>query len=330
MSKKLARTDAAILRSIKDVIGLEAETLREAKKSVNASFADAVRRIAACRGKIIVTGTGKSGVIAQKIAATFASTGTPALYLHPTDCLHGSLGTIQPKDMVFAIGKSGESRELNDMLPALKKLRVPVIALTANGKSRLAASASVALVVAIKEEACPLDLAPTSSTTAALAVGDALAVTLMKLRGFHEKDFAELHPGGQLGIRLTIKVEDIMYAGRNNPTIGADATISKMLAAIARHHTGAVSVVNARGKLLGLITDFDLRDVLRRGQDIHSKSIREIMNKKPTCVRPGDMAIDAMKLMINRKKPFAVLPVIDGRGRSVGMIHLHDIRKLGL
>ncbi len=330
MTKKLPRTNSAILRSIRSVIGLEADTLKLARAAVGKPFADAVRRFAACRGKVIVTGTGKSGLIAQKIAATFASTGTPALYLHPTDCLHGSLGTIQRKDLVFAIGKSGESSELNDMLPALKKLRVPVIALTTNSKSRLARGASIALIVPVREEACPFDLAPTCSTTAALAVGDALAVTLMKLRGFHEKDFAQLHPGGQLGKRLTLTVADIMHAGKNNPTVLADASLHQMLIEITRKHTGAVSVIDRRGKLLGLITDYDLRRLLEKGADIRSKTVLSFMNTRPTCVRPETLAIDAMRLMLERKKPFAVLPVVDAKGKAVGMIHLHDIRKIGL
>lgn len=330
MKEKLPKTNSAILRSIRAVIGMEADTLLLTRAAINKSFADAVRLLAACRGKIIVTGTGKSGLIGQKIAATFASTGTPALYLHPTDCLHGSLGTIQRKDLVLAIGKSGESHELLDILPALQRLRVKIIVLSASPRSSLARGASLALTVPLKEEACPLDLAPTCSTTAALAVGDALAVTLMKLRGFHQRDFAQLHPGGQLGKRLTLTVGDIMHAGKNNPTVRIDAPASKMLIELTRKHTGAVSIVDRRGRLVGLITDYDLRRILEKGADIRAQSLRSIMNPRPTHVQPKTLAIEAMRLMLERKKPFAVLPVVDAKGIAVGMIHLHDIREIGL
>jgi arabinose-5-phosphate isomerase len=323
-------TDTKIRQALRSVIGMEAETLKDVRAAVNTDYVKAVRLMAACKGKIVVTGTGKSGLIANKIAATLASTGTPALYLHPTDGLHGSLGTLQRQDLVLAIGKSGESSELNEILPALKRLRVSYIAMTSKRRSTLAKNAAAVIYVPIKKEACPLNLAPTCSTTASLAVGDAIAVALMKLRGFKTENFALLHPGGLIGRRLTLTVGDVMHSGKSNPTIPADATIAKMLLELTRHHTGAVSVVGPTGTLLGLITDFDLRRVLSKGEDLRRKKVRQLMNKNPTTVHPETLVVDALHSMLNRSKPFAVLPVVDARKKAVGMIHLHDIRKFGL
>lgn len=318
------------LREIRRVIDLEARTLQRVREAVDGSYARAVRMIAACKGKVIVTGTGKSGLIGQKIAGTLASTGTPALFLHPADALHGDLGTVQRGDLVLALGKSGESAELNGLLTALKRMGVPVIAMTGNPRSTLARGAALTLSVPVAEEACPLNLAPTCSTTAALAVGDALAIALMKLKGFDRGKFALLHPGGQLGKRLTLTVADVMHSGSDNPVIRMDAPISRMLIEITRHHAGAVSVVDSKGRLKGLVTDYDLRKVLERGEDIRTKAIPQIMNPKPTCARPDQLAAEALDLMLNRKKPFAVLPVVDGKRRAVGMVHLHDLRRNGL
>lgn len=324
------RRDAGVAASIRRVIDMEADTLRDLSGAVNGAYLEAIRRIAACKGKVVVTGTGKSGLIAQKVAGTLASTGTPAIYLHPADALHGGLGVVQRGDVVLAIGKSGESDELKGILPALRRLRTPLLVITASPASTLARSADVVLSTPVQREACPLNLAPTCSTTAALAVGDALAVTLMRLKGFRASDFALLHPGGQLGKRLTLRVADLMAMGRDNPVIGVGAPIRDMLLEITRKHAGAVSVVDRRGRLVGLVTDYDLRRVLERGEDIRRRSIREVMNPRPTCVGPQMLASAALELMLDRKKPFALLPVVDGRRRSVGMLHLHDIRKLGL
>lgn len=318
------------LREIRRVLDLEARTLSRVRDAVNGAYARAVKMMAACKGKVIVTGTGKSGLIGQKIAGTLASTGTPALFLHPADALHGDLGTVQRGDLVLAIGKSGESAELNGLLLALKKMGVPVIAMTGNPRSTLARGAALTLAVPVAEEACPLNLAPTCSTTAALAVGDALAVALMKAKKFDRQRFAMLHPGGQLGKRLTLTVADVMYGGKDNPVVRLTAPLSRMLIEITRHHTGAVSVVDAKGRFQGLVTDYDLRKVLERGEDIRSKTIAEIMNPRPTCARPDQLAAEALDLMLNRKKPFAVLPVVDGKRKAVGMVHLHDLRRNGL
>lgn len=323
-------TIETIASQIRSVIDQEAAALRAVSHAVNGKFTEAVRLMERCRGKVIVTGIGKSGLIAQKIASTLASTGTPSLYMHPAEGMHGDIGLVQRQDLVLAVGKSGESDELNGILPALKRLRVKIIAITAKQDSTLSRYAAVVLVTPVEKEACPLNLAPTCSTTAALAVGDALAVTLMKRRGFQKKHFAMLHPGGQLGKRLILRVCDVMRSGEHNPTVRLNDTIGQMLSEMTAKRAGAVSVVNGSGKLAGLVTDHDIRRALERGGNLASQSIAQIMNPRPTSIRFDRLAIEAADIMTNRKNPFLVLPVINRQGRPVGMIHLHDIRAKGL
>ena len=323
----------SILRIIRRVISLEADTLRKVRDAVDQNFLQAVRLLARCRGKVIVTGMGKSGLIAQKVAATFASTGTPALYLHPADAMHGDLGMVGPRDLALAIGKSGESPELAAILPALRKIGVKIIAVTSGVRSTLSKSANVVLLLPVENEACPLNLAPTCSTTAALAVGDALAVALMELRGFRREHFARLHPGGPLGKRLTLLVDDVMRSGPENPVVAATASVESLLLTITRKQAGAANVVDSRSRLVGLVTDYDIRRALRelpKGKDIRSLQIAKLMNRKPTTVRAGRLALEAVELMTDRKNPFNVLPVVDGRGRSVGLVQIHDLRARGL
>ncbi|MFH1723773.1 MAG: KpsF/GutQ family sugar-phosphate isomerase [Elusimicrobiota bacterium] len=321
---------AAILRAIRKVIRLEADTLQGVLGAVDDAYVRAVRLLARCRGKVIVTGMGKSGIVAQKIAATLASTGTPALYMNPAEGMHGDLGLVEKKDLVIAIGKSGESIELNGIFPTLKKIGVKMVAITAAPRSTLAKNAHVVLVTPVRAEACPLNLAPTCSTTAAIAVGDALAVTLMRMRGFRREHFARLHPGGQLGKRLTLRVEDVMRSGPENPVIPASASAADMLLEITRKKAGAVSVVDRRGRLVGLVTDYDIRKMLKAGRDIRRLPVREIMNAKPTAIETGRLAAEAVEIMDDRAEPFNVLPVVDRKGRAVGMIQIHDIRAQGL
>lgn len=318
------------LAEIRRVIALEAATLLRLRDAVDASFARATTLMASCRGKIVVTGIGKSGLIAQKIAATLASTGAPALYMHPAEGMHGDIGLIQRRDLVLAVGKSGESEELNAILPTLKRLKIKIVAVTAERASTLGREADEVLVTPIDREACPLNLAPTCSTTAALAVGDALAVALMKRRGFKKHHFALLHPGGQLGKRLTLTVKDVMRSGERNPVVRVTDSASRMLSEMTRQQAGAVSVIDAKGRLKGLITDFDLRRVLAGGRDLRSMALTEIMNRKPTSVRPEMLAAEAAALMTERPRPLSLLPVADARGRSVGLLHMHDIRARGL
>lgn len=324
------KKNRGVLAEVRRVIALEAETLRQLLDSVDGSFQKAADLLFACRGKVVVTGIGKSGLIAQKIAATLASTGTPALYLHPADGLHGDIGLVQKQDLVLAVGKSGESEELNAILPTLRRLRVKLIVITAVRDSTLGRAADVAVVTPIEREACPLDLAPTCSTTAAMAVGDALAVALMKGRGFQRHHFALLHPGGQLGRRLTLRVGDVMRSGDHNPLVREDATTARMLAVMTEKTVGAVSIVDGKGRLSGLVTDYDVRRVLQKGGNPLTRTIRSIMNTRPTTILADDLAHEAVSLMMERRKPFVVLPVVDRARRPVGIVHLGDLRAKGL
>lgn len=320
----------ASIAEIRRVIGCEARALNRLQGAVDASYGRAVELLAACRGKVILTGVGKSGAIAQKIAATFSSTGTPAVHLDPTEAMHGGMGLVQRQDLVIALGKSGESEELNALLPHLRARGAKLIALTANPRSTLARHATLVLHMPVSEEACPLNLAPTSSTTVALAVGDALAVALMKRRRFGAGDFARNHPGGRLGRRLSMTVADVMRAGDDNPTVRADAGMRALLVEITRKQSGAASIVDARGRFLGLVTDFDIRRALAGGRNPFTLPIRAVMNARPTTVRPEDSAAKAIALMEDRKNPFNVLPVVDRRGRAAGLIQIHDLRARGL
>lgn len=320
----------SIENELKRVLRLEARTLDGLARSVNGAHAKAVRLLSRCRGKVILLGVGKSGLIAQKIAATFSSTGTPALYLHAADGAHGDMGLVQKNDIVLVLGKSGESDELKAILPALKRLKVKIIAVTASPRSSMARHADLVLATPVEQEACPLNLAPTCSTTAALAVGDALAVALMMVRGFKREHFARLHPGGQLGKRLTLTVADLMRCGKDNPVVRETATVARMLAEMTEKRAGAVSVVGRGGTLTGLVTDYDVRRALERGLDVRSATIKSLMNSRPTTITARRLAVEAASIMGDRAHPFLVLPVVDGRRRPVGMIHLHDIRAKGL
>jgi arabinose-5-phosphate isomerase len=326
----VSRPRLDVSREIRRVIDLEAAALKRASAAVNAAFEKAVDWMLQCRGKVILTGVGKSGLIAQKIAATLSSTGTPALFLDPSSAMHGGLGLVQKADLVLAIGKSGESDELSALLPLLKRLGAKLIAVTANPKSTLAKSAGLVLVTPITDEACPLNLAPTCSTTAALAVGDALAVALMKLRNFKTEHFARNHPGGRLGKRLNLLVLDIMRGGEDNPTVGAARSVEDMLVEITRKRAGAVSVVDKAGRLVGLVTDYDIRRALEKKGSLHGLTIRQIMKAGPTTVFSDETAAKAIALMENRPNPFNVLPVVDRKRRAVGMIQIHDLRARGL
>ena len=327
--KRKTRT-LAVATEIRRVIALEEQTLKALRASVDGSYQKAVELMVRCRGKVILTGVGKSGLIAQKVAATLASTGTPAVNLDPAEAKHGGIGLVQRQDLVVAIGKSGESDELKELLPRLRAIGAKIIAITAEPRSTLARAAAVVLVTPVAQEACPLNLTPTCSTTAALAVGDALAVALMKLRNFRTEQFACNHPAGQLGKRLTLTVADVMRSGKNNPVVREDAGVGRMLVELTRQHAGAVAVVDRKGKLKGLVTDCDIRRVLEEGRSIQELSLQQIMNPKPTTIRPEALASRAVEIMELRKRPFNVLPVMDGRGRSVGMIQIHDLRSRGL
>src|SRR6266851_4317073 len=290
--------------------------------------------LAACKGKIILLGVGKSGIIAQKIAATMISVGTAAIHLHPSDALHGGLGIVSQDDAILMLSNSGETDELVELLPYLKRKEVPLIAIVGNLKSTIAQRADAVLDASVDQEACPLNLAPTTSTTVALAIGDALAMALMSAKGLTEDDFAHNHPAGQLGKRLTLRVADLMHGGSQNPTIGTDAAWMEIITTITRYGLGAVNVVDTGGRLAGIITDGDLRRSLQRlsSADLAFANIKcdDLMTVKPIVANPEMLAFDALRLMEDRPSQINVLPVVDGDGLCVGLIRLHDIVRSGL
>jgi arabinose-5-phosphate isomerase len=315
---------------MKTVFDIEIEALQSVMKSISPEFERAVRVIAACRGRIILTGIGKSGIVANKIAATLTSTGTPAAFIQAAEALHGDLGIVSAADVLVAVGKSGESAELNALLPIVKKMGTTIIAITGSAGSRMARFADIVLELKIPREACPLNLAPTSSTTASLVLGDAIAVALMKLKKVSATDFARHHPGGQLGKRLLLQVGDVMRTGDRNPTVKVNDTVRRMLVLITEGQAGAISVVDSRGSLAGLVSDYDVRKALESTEAIFDLRIRDIMNPKPMFVFGDQMATEALDLMRSRKKPTAVLPVLGRNRKVVGMIHIMDLVSAGL
>jgi len=319
-----------VFDEIARVLDIEIEALRSVRQNISSAFVRAVEMIAACRGQVLVSGIGKSGIVGTKIAATMRSTGTPATFLHPGEALHGDVGTVREDDVVLAIGKSGESTELNAFLRVIRKIGIPIIAITSNADSSMAALSDIVIEMHIPREACPLNLAPTASTTAALAVGDAIAVALMKLKNISAEDFARHHPGGQLGKRLLLTVEDVMRQEGEKPAIHVDASVKEMLVAITAFHVGAICIIDAQEGLLGLVTDYDVRKMLEKGQDIFAMKVSDIMNPSPDVALGTDRAIDALERMRSRSKPIAVLPVLNPDHRVLGIIHLHDLIAAGL
>lgn len=290
--------------------------------------------LAGCKGKIVLLGVGKSGIIAQKIAATMTSSGTAAIYLHPSDALHGGLGIVTPDDVVILLSNSGETDDLIQLLPYFKQRAVPLVAIVGNLKSTIAKRADAVLDASVDQEACPLNLAPTTSTTVALALGDALAMTLMRTKGLTESDFASNHPAGQLGKRLTLRVADLMHSDSQNPTIGTDASWMDIVSAISQFGLGAVNVVDKNGRLAGIVTDGDLRRSLQRvgPQDFAFANLTcdELMTRNPVVAQPEMLAFDALRLMEERPSQINVLPVVEGDRHCVGLIRLHDIVRSGL
>lgn len=316
----------ALLRMEADAIAQTATRLDRAEVE------RAIALLAACRGKVVLVGLGKSGIIAHKIAATMTSTGTGAIYLHPSDALHGGLGIVAAEDVVIALSNSGETDEVIAMLPFLKQRGVALIALVGNLDSTLARRADIVLDASVDQEACPLNLAPTTSTTVALALGDALAMTLMQMRGLTPDDFAVNHPAGRLGKRLTLRVADLMHMGADNPTISFEARWLEVVAGISRGGLGAVNVVDGAGHLLGIITDGDLRRALQqiKHAELETLTSGAIMTSNPVVASPELLAYDALRLMEDRPSQISVLPVVDAERICVGLIRLHDIVRSGL
>ena len=322
-------SDAFILKTAKSVVAEEAGALRLTAAGIGHDFIRAARLFLAARGKVVVLGVGKSGIIARKIASTLSSTGTPSVYIHPVESLHGDMGLIAREDIILALSYSGETEETTKILPLLAKEGLKIISLTNNPGSRLARCSDVVLRLNIRHEACPYNIVPTSSTAAMLAMGDAIAITLMRVKGFNLSNFARLHPGGNLGKLLNLRVADLMRKGRENPVVRAGSTLKAALAVMTGTRTGAVSVADKRGRLAGYFTDGDLRRGLERGNACLTSVIDTLMTRKPVCVYPDTMAIDAAKLISERK--IDNIPVIDRKtSRPVGIIDEKDLLKEGL
>lgn len=311
----------------KEVVRIEAEAVKALESRIDENFQKAVDLIYHCKGRVIVTGMGKSGVIAQKIASTLTSTGTAALFLHPAEGLHGDLGAVLKDDVVICISKSGNTEEILKLLPMFKRKDVPIITMTGQSDSVLGLRSSVTLDVSVKEEACSFDLVPTASTTAALVMGDALAMSLFEKRGLSEEDFLQLHPGGDLGKRL-LKVDDVMRTGDDIAKVNEDTALSKTIIEITSKRLGGTCVMGPDGTLSGIVTDGDLRRLLEGRKDIGSLTAKDIMNTDPKTIPAGILAAKALNVM----ESFAInqLIVVDEKDRPVGMVHLHDLLKAGL
>ncbi|MDT7690182.1 MAG: arabinose-5-phosphate isomerase [Acidobacteriota bacterium] len=315
------------------LLRMEAEAVaRTAARLAPAEVERAVRLLAECRGKVVTIGVGKSGHIAQKAAATLTSTGTPSVFLHPSDALHGGMGLVSEEDVCLFISNSGETAELLELLPYLQHRSAHVVAVVGNTASSLARRADVVLDASVEQEACPLNLAPTTSTTVALAICDALAMTLMSVKRLTPEDFALNHPGGRLGKRLTLKVSDLMHGGEENPSVSESAPLLEVVQAISRGGLGAVCIAGEGGRLVGIVTDGDLRRALERVrlEDLAGLTAAGLMTRGPVVVKPDMLAHAALQLMENRPSQIAVLPVVDAEGRAVGLLRLHDIVRSGL
>jgi len=317
------RQEPAILKAGKEAISIEIEGLERLRKNLGKDFERAVRLILETTGRVIVTGIGKSGLVGRKIAATLASTGTPSIFLHPVEAMHGDLGMVVAGDVIIAISNSGETQELNALLPAFKERKIPLIAFTGNPKSTLAREGSCVIDTGVEREACSLGLAPTASTTAALAAGDALAVVLLRLRHFSEKDFRRNHPLGTLGERLKVSVRQVMLTGDSVPVVRTGTSMEQVIAEIDRKRLGAALVFDKDDILVGIVTDGDLRRAMLRYADLGSRKVEDIMTKNPKSVMPDAMAADALAVM--EQHLITVLPVVGISGRLVGIVHLHDL-----
>ncbi|MCM2311790.1 MAG: KpsF/GutQ family sugar-phosphate isomerase [Steroidobacteraceae bacterium] len=310
------------------VLATEAEAVAALEHRLGEPFAEACRLILRCEGRVVVTGMGKSGHVGSKIAATLASTGSPSFFLHPAEAIHGDIGMITVKDVVLALSNSGETEELLTILPVIKRLDVPLIALTGKAGSTLARYATVTLDVSVPAEACPLNLAPTTSTTATLAMGDALAVAVLEARGFTEEDFARSHPGGSLGRRLLLHVEEVMRTGDDLPAVGPDTPLSAGLLEMSRKGLGMTTIVDDARRVVGVFTDGDLRRALDKLLDVHATRMRDVMTARPKMARPRMLAAEAVHLMETHR--ITALPVVDDEDVLVGALNVHDLLRAGV
>jgi len=321
----LDRSGDELVKVGRRVLEMEAEAVRALAERLDARFAAAVALVAECRGRVVVTGMGKSGLIGRKLAATLAATGTPALFLHAAEAVHGDLGMLARGDLVVALSKSGETAELMALLPAIKRLGLPLIVLTGRPDSRLARDGEIVLDVSVGEEACPMNLTPTSSAAAMLALGDALAVAVLTRRGIGPDDFAQLHPGGSLGRRL-VRVDELMHVGDEVPRVPADATLIEVIREMTRKRLGATAVVDQGGRLVGIVTDGDLRRAMERGEGRMPVTAAELMTRAPKAVGRGELAATALALM--ERHAITQLLILDDGGRPDGILHLHDLLRV--
>ena len=317
-----------VIKRAKEVLDIEAQAIKLLKGRLGKSFIKAIELILKNKGRVVVSGMGKTGIIAQKFSATLASTGTPSLFMHTAEAIHGDLGKVTADDIVIILSNSGSTEEMKQLLPILKKIGSPIISLTGNLKSVLAKYSDVVLDVSVEKEACPLGLAPTASTTATLAMADALAVCLLELKGFKEKDFAFFHPGGALGRRLLLRVGDIMRSGTANPIVKEEEKVSKVLFKITQARAGSATVVDARGKLKGIFTDGDLRRHFGIDKDLPLRRIKEVMTKNPAVVDQDMLAAEAMRIL--QEKKIDELPVVDKNKHPVGLLDVQDLLRAGL
>jgi len=318
----------SIIEHGRKVVQIEGEAVAALADRVNGDFARAVEIIFAAKGRVIVTGMGKSGIIARKLVATFNSTGTAAIFLHPSDAVHGDLGTVRKEDVVICISKSGNTAEIRQLMPVFRHLGVPIISMVGNMKSELARTSDVVLDISVKEEACPLDLAPTASTTAMLVMGDAIAIALLKQRNFTREDFAMFHPGGNLGKQLLLQVEHFMVTGAGVPKVSEDVPLSEAIMEMTSKRLGATCVVNGTGALSGIITDGDLRRMLQRKPSINELKASDAMTRNPKTISLGTLAVAALEVMESYK--ITQLVVVDVKNVPHGIVHLHDLVKAGL
>jgi arabinose-5-phosphate isomerase len=312
----------------KEVLDIEAHSILKLKSSINKDFENAVDLLYACKGRVIITGMGKSGIIGKKIAATLTSTGTPSYFLHPAESTHGDSGIITKQDVVIAISNSGETQELLNLLPLIKRFGVPIIAFTGNKNSILANSSDIVLDISVEREACPLNKAPTASTTAALAMGDALAVCLLEKRGFSEEDFLIYHPSGSLGKGILYKVEELMITGEKLPITNENETFNNVINLITEKKLGLAIITNSSGQMTGVMTDGDIRRTLLKGLDTNNLKIKEVMTKNPKTILATELAAKALHLM--EKYSITSLAITDKEMKPIGVLHIHDLLRAGV
>lgn len=317
----------------KQVLKIEADSIKQLISRIDKYFEKAVELIYACKGRVVVTGMGKAGIIGQKISATLASTGTPSLWLHSAEAIHGDLGRVRKEDVVIVISNSGETEEVVNLVPLIKKIGSRLIAITGNVRSTLAKNSDTVLDVSIKEEACPLGLAPMASTTSMLAMGDALCAALMDKRKFKKSDFALLHPGGSLGKQLLLKVEDIMRKASGNPVVRESRKVKDVLLAITASRAGSATVVDKNGKVKGIFTDGDLRRNLGNAgavsdRPLLEREIKDVMTKNPMTLKKGCLAVEALRILQEYK--IDEIPIVDEKGRAIGLVDVQDLLKAGL